>query len=806
MQSWLSYTISIFFLLLALVAYPYLIAYRRILNSTLRCFRTKLISPEEFPDYLKTLLQSSLQELELHEFHLATYYQVPKADNQWYCNILAQHGSQHTYATLNMESLNQSKPLILVCTFFTDGFYLVTLNTSPSRIYSQNPKEFNQYMGDASTIADLWQTHQNKLIELSATRSPRNLTPEAFLATLEDNHKISIERLVETKEIYWVQPGETYRMSWWVALKCMVRTVFRMRKIGRHKQANPPSPLADPKVRDATIELEVAKFHQLQQKRQGLSNLTKMLVLVGSLLFFIASYSTILAPYKLVLFIITLLLHESGHIITMKLFGYRDTSLLFLPFLGALAIARKENSTLTEKVWVSLAGPLPGLILGLGLTIAFNLQTSYPEITQTASWRTDFVWLREFSLMLIGLNLFNLLPLYPLDGGQVVNLLLFSPNPYLGVLFKSIGLLFLSLLGLLQPMFLLFAILIALGIPNSFRMAKLSTALRKDMGAIPAGDCAERSAGGDRDSLIRLILARLQHPPDHSLPFGLKYALVVGLLESHRENKAQWPVRVVLSSVYFISLLGGIVGAVCAIIPPDILRSFSPDILRSFVNPKEYSKEYYQKRMKYEINQANQSLKQNPNNSDAYLRRARVRLYLKDIPGVIADTNRVIQLNPTSFMAYQLRGSARQQLGDWQGAQSDTKTARTLVLTQQIQSANRILRNHPQDIEAYLNRADAKLHLKDYQGAIADCNQVLRFNPKSSAALMTRAQVYLQKEDYTKALADANDSLQIKPIPSEAYYLRSQIRQKMGDKQGAISDTQKAYQIDQIEEATQDAQ
>jgi tetratricopeptide (TPR) repeat protein len=579
-----------------------------------------------------------------------------------------------------------------------------------------------------------------------------------------------------------------------------------MRKIGWHKQANPPSPLADPKVRDATIELEVAKFHQLQQKRQGLSNLTKMLVLVGSLLFFIASYSTILAPYKLVLFIITLLLHESGHIITMKLFGYRDTSLLFLPFLGALAIARKENSTLTEKVWVSLAGPLPGLILGLGLTIAFNLQTSYPEITQTASWRTDFVWLREFSLMLIGLNLFNLLPLYPLDGGQVVNLLLFSPNPYLGVLFKSIGLLFLSLLGLLQPMFLLFAILIALGIPNSFRMAKLSTALRKDMGAIPAGDCAERSAGGDRDSLIRLILARLQHPPYHRLPFGRKYALVVGLLESHRENKAQWPVRVVLSSVYFISLLGGIVGAVCAIIPPDILRSFSPDILRSFVNPKEYSKEYYQKRMKYEINQANQSLKQNPNNSDAYLRRARVRLYLKDIPGVIADTNRVIQLNPTSFMAYQLRGSARQQLGDWQGAQSDTKTARTLVLTQQIQSANRILRNHPQDIEAYLNRADAKLHLKDYQGAIADCNQVLRFNPKSSAALMTRAQVYLQKEDYTKALADANDSLQIKPIPSEAYYLRSQIRQKMGDKQGAISDTQKAYQIDQIEEATQDAQ
>jgi hypothetical protein len=37
------------------------------------------------------------------------------------------------------------------------------------------------------------------------------------------------------------------------------------------------------------------------------------------------------------------------------------------PFLGALATARKDDATLSQKFWISLAGPLPGLSLGIAL-------------------------------------------------------------------------------------------------------------------------------------------------------------------------------------------------------------------------------------------------------------------------------------------------------------------------------------------------------------------------------------------------------------------------------------------------------
>jgi len=50
-----------------------------------------------------------------------------------------------------------------------------------------------------------------------------------------------------------------------------------------------------------------------------------------------------------------------------------------------------------------------------------------------------------------------------------------------GVLFKSIGVLLLALLGLTPPMLLGFALLIALGIPNSFRSAKITARIRKQL-------------------------------------------------------------------------------------------------------------------------------------------------------------------------------------------------------------------------------------------------------------------------------------------------------------------------------------
>ena len=60
-----------------------------------------------------------------------------------------------------------------------------------------------------------------------------------------------------------------------------------------------------------------------------------------------------------------LLFHEFGHALAMRAVGYRGLSVLVIPFLGAVAIGRKDDATPWQKLAVLIAGPLPGLILAV---------------------------------------------------------------------------------------------------------------------------------------------------------------------------------------------------------------------------------------------------------------------------------------------------------------------------------------------------------------------------------------------------------------------------------------------------------
>jgi Zn-dependent protease len=118
-------------------------------------------------------------------------------------------------------------------------------------------------------------------------------------------------------------------------------------------------------------------------------------------------------------------LHELGHYAAMRFFGYRDVSIFFIPFFGAAATGVKERAPVWQQVIVLLMGPVPGLILGCFLWIGLA-KVEHPVVCELASW-------------LVALNLLNLAPLEPLDGGRLVNLLLFYRRPLLeaGVLVAS---------------------------------------------------------------------------------------------------------------------------------------------------------------------------------------------------------------------------------------------------------------------------------------------------------------------------------------------------------------------------------
>jgi tetratricopeptide (TPR) repeat protein len=445
-----------------------------------------------------------------------------------------------------------------------------------------------------------------------------------------------------------------------------------------------------------------------------------------------------------------LLLHEGGHVLAMKLFGYRDTSILFLPFLGAVATARqKDDATLAQKVWISLAGPLPGLMLGVGLAIATR-DGSYPNWMQSAGW------------ILIMLNLFNLLPVYPLDGGQVADLLLFSRFPYLGVLFKVFGVICLGLLGIDSPMILAFTLLIALSIPNSFRTAKVHAKLRQELRENPPQD---------RDNLLHSIFGHLKQLGYGNLPYTQKSVLVKELIQRHHESHADWRTRVFLSAIYLGSLFGGVAGTVGAISPHWI------GLLSSYFESPQQTRDRITQERQQEIDRATEALRRNPNDVDAYLKRAQVNAWLGKDKEALADYDRVVSLRPDDISSRLNRASFRARLEDHKGA---------------IEDYDYVLRLEPQNRQTYYSRAHLRNEIGDYRGAFDDYNTIIRFHPKDSWAYVERGYVRQQLGDDRGALADANHAIALEPELPDAYALRSEVRRHLGDEKGALADEQKA--------------
>jgi Zn-dependent protease len=105
-------------------------------------------------------------------------------------------------------------------------------------------------------------------------------------------------------------------------------------------------------------------------------------------------------------FVLLLLVHELGHVIEARRQGLPASAPLFIPFLGAM-IALKE---LPEDAWkearVALAGPIVG---SLGAAVVWAAGVALDSDLLVALAFTGFF-----------LNLFNLLPIVPLDGGRAV--------------------------------------------------------------------------------------------------------------------------------------------------------------------------------------------------------------------------------------------------------------------------------------------------------------------------------------------------------------------------------------------------
>ena len=540
--------------LLLLIGIPLAVACWVLSKTTFLCAGIETQPAGSVPNDLQKYFAEEIAFLESHQFQLAGYYTVEATQGNVQWSVFLQDAEKQIHAAAVIRQPQQATfaPVqISFSTVFGDDTKLITVNEREPGIFPPNPKQLMQYRESAS-IDELLQIHQCQLNELLETKTAQTLTAENYIDDVNARAIEETEHLKQLGKVYWVKPQESYRLGWWMTVISTIKVASAMWLTAN---PTPPSRVAATETTRSLasrVEIEFAEFQRQRQQQTGLSRRTRSWLFLGTLAFFVAVYASAFDPQGLLIFVAVLLLHEGGHVLAMKFFGYRDTAILFIPFLGALATARNEDATLTEKVWISLAGPLPGLCLAIGLAMAPNL-----------GWLTPANWMQEAIAILVFLNLFNLLPIYPLDGGQVADLLLFSRNPYLGVFFKAIGAGLLVLIGLLlqAPLLFAFAVLIGISIPGSFRLAKLNVRLQKEFRANSQTSIATE----DPDTLVRLIFQRLQQAPYDRLSFGRKYALVTGILDSRKETAAPWTTRVGLSIAYLVSLLVGFVGGVFAI-------------------------------------------------------------------------------------------------------------------------------------------------------------------------------------------------------------------------------------------------
>jgi Zn-dependent protease len=132
----------------------------------------------------------------------------------------------------------------------------------------------------------------------------------------------------------------------------------------------------------------------------------KLFTTSASMLVSIVAYQLIFGWLFSIGFVLLLLLHELGHVFQLRREGVKASAPMFIPFLGAVISANSMGDDAAAEARVGLAGPVLGSIatlVPLGVWIA----------TGSHFWQ---------ALAFIGffINLFNLLPILPLDGGRAI--------------------------------------------------------------------------------------------------------------------------------------------------------------------------------------------------------------------------------------------------------------------------------------------------------------------------------------------------------------------------------------------------
>jgi Zn-dependent protease len=132
----------------------------------------------------------------------------------------------------------------------------------------------------------------------------------------------------------------------------------------------------------------------------------KLLTTAGTALVSVAAYSLFWGWTFALGFVVLLFVHEMGHVLQLRREGIKASAPMFIPFMGAFITSKSLGENALAEARVGLAGPILGTV-GSGVCLAIGEASN-----------SDFF--RALAYIGFFLNLFNLLPVVPLDGGRAM--------------------------------------------------------------------------------------------------------------------------------------------------------------------------------------------------------------------------------------------------------------------------------------------------------------------------------------------------------------------------------------------------
>ena len=178
--------------------------------------------------------------------------------------------------------------------------------------------------------------------------------------------------------------------------------------------------------------------------QDDLSSQIKNATITGALTF--ASFFAMFGPSAAAMLIVLILIHELGHVIAMRWAGIPVKGIYFIPFFGGVAVGGDRYGSEVERGIVALMGP------------GFSLLTT--AVFAVLASQSGDPFMRELAFMSALLNGFNLLPIQPLDGGQIMQSLLSRLNPAVARIFHTAALLAGGAIALYLGSFLLLMVLV----------------------------------------------------------------------------------------------------------------------------------------------------------------------------------------------------------------------------------------------------------------------------------------------------------------------------------------------------------